>query len=104
LEVSELYPKKRREVRLHLREGTAALADGYDRHVEITRHGPDGAPVIETRPVSGDLPLYRELKTFVGHLQGGPAPKSSAAEGAEVVDIIARLRAMADPAPKTHHP
>jgi predicted dehydrogenase len=104
LEVSELYPTKRREVRLHLREGTAVLADGYDAHVEITRRGPDGAPLIEKRLVGDAMPLYRELEAFVGHLAGGPAPKSSAAEGALVVNVIARLRAMATAAPKTRRP
>jgi len=104
LEVSELYPRKRREVRLHLRDGTVVLADGYDTHVEITRRGPDGAPLLEKRIVGDAMPLYRELEAFVGHLAGGPAPKSSAAEGAEVVDVIARLRAMAHAAPGTRRP
>jgi hypothetical protein len=50
------------------------------------------------------MPLYRELEAFVGHLAGGPAPKSSAAEGAEVVDVLARLRTMAHAAPDTSRP
>jgi predicted dehydrogenase len=104
LEVSELYPAKRREIRLHLREGTAVLTDGYDTHVEITRRGPDGAPLVEKRLVGDAMPLYRELEAFVGHLAGGPAPKSSAAEGAEVVDVLARLRTMAHAAPDTSRP
>ena len=98
LEVSELYPTKRREIRLHLREGTAVLADGYDTHVAITRRGPDGAPLVDKRSVDAAMPLYRELEAFVRHLAGGPGPKSSAAEGALVVDAIARLRAMAETA------
>jgi predicted dehydrogenase len=72
--------------------------------VEITRRGPDGAPLLEKRIVGDAMPLYRELEAFVGHLAGGPAPKSSAAEGAEVVDVIARLRAMAHAAPDTRRP
>jgi len=104
LEVSELYPNKCREVRLHLRDGTAVLADGYDTHVEITRHGPDGAPLIERHHVGDELPLYRELETFVRHLEGGPAPRSSAAEGASTVAVIARLRAMADRTTSPRHP
>jgi predicted dehydrogenase len=104
LEVSERYPIKRREVRLHLRDGTAVLADGYDTHVEITRRAPDGAPLIEKRLVGDAMPLHRELEAFVRHLAGGPAPKSSAAEGAEVVDVVARLRAMARAAPDMSRP
>jgi predicted dehydrogenase len=104
MEVSEVYPKKRREVRLHLREGTAVLGDGYDEHLDITRRGPDGAALVEKRCVGAGMPLFRELEAFVRHLVGGPPPKSSAAEGAEVVDVIARLRAMAGAAAKPSQP
>jgi predicted dehydrogenase len=104
MEVSELYARKRREIRLHLRDGTAVLGDGYDDHLDITRRGLDGTPLFERRRVGGSMPLFRELEAFVLHLTGGPAPKSSAAEGADIVDVIARLRAMADAAPKPDHP
>jgi len=104
MEVSELYARKRREIRLHLRDGTAVLGDGYDDHLDITRRGLDGTPLFEKRRVGGSMPLFRELEAFVLHLTGGPAPKSSAAEGADIVDVIARLRAMADAAPKPDHP
>jgi predicted dehydrogenase len=104
IEVSALYAAKRREIRLHLREGTAALADGHDTHVEITRLGRDGAPMVDKRPIGAAMPLYRELDAFVRHLEGGPPPKSSAGEGAEVVAVIARLRAMAGAAPGTNRP
>lgn len=103
LEVSERYPTKRREIRLHLLRGTAVLADGYDTHVEITRPGPDGAPLIEKRHVGEAMPLLRELEAFVGHLAGGPAPRSSAADGVLVVEVIARLRDLATAAPGTAH-
>ena len=95
------YPTKRREIRLHLLRGTAVLADGYDTHVEITRTGPDGAPLIEKRHVGEAMPLLRELEAFVGHLAGGPAPRSSAADGVLVVEVIARLRDLATAAPGT---
>ena len=50
----------------------------------------------ETRlPVSTELPLLRELRAFVEHLRGGPPPRSSAAEGAAVVEAVARLRELA---------
>jgi predicted dehydrogenase len=101
LEVSERYPTKRREVRLHLVQGTAVLADGYDTHLEITRPGPNGAPLIQKRYVGDAMPLLRELEAFVRHLAGGPAPRSSAADGALIVDVIARLRALATAAPAT---
>ena len=40
----------------------------------------------------GELPLLAELRAFVEHLGGGPPPKSSAREGAEIVAVIERLR------------
>jgi predicted dehydrogenase len=36
----------------------------------------------------GELPLLAELRAFVEHVNGGPAPKSSAAEGALIVRRI----------------
>jgi hypothetical protein len=45
--------------------------------------------------VSTEFPLLRELRGFMEHLAGGPPPRSSAAEAAEVVRRIAELRALA---------
>jgi hypothetical protein len=50
---------------------------------------------VERRPVSDEQPLLRELRAFLDHLSGGPPPRSSAAEGAETVAIIAGLLALA---------
>jgi predicted dehydrogenase len=54
-----------------------------------------GKGVIERRSVQGTQPLYAELAAFIAYLRGGPAPVSSAAEGAAVVQMIANLRRMA---------
>jgi hypothetical protein len=43
----------------------------------------------------GELPLLAELRAFVGFVNGGPPPRSSAAEGAAVVKAIVRLRELA---------
>jgi len=98
VEVSSRYPEYRREVRLHCRDGVAILDDGYSHGVSVTRSansngGP--SPATELRPISQELPLFRELRAFVEHLQGGPPPRSSAAEGALIVSAIADLRALA---------
>jgi predicted dehydrogenase len=95
LEVSCTYSVHRREVRLHCGDGVAALLDGYADEVQILRHitSPSGTTVeVEARPISNEMPLLRELQAFVGHLGGGPAPRSSAAEGARIVETIAMLR------------
>ena len=92
LEISVRSPERRREVQLVCQEGVALLADGYSEHVLVHR---DGADEPERREIAAELPLLRELRAFVEHLQGGPPPRSSAAEGALVVRRIAELRALA---------
>jgi len=92
LEISVRSPERRREVQLVCEEGVALLADGYSEHVLVHR---DGADEPERREIAAELPLLRELRAFVEHLQGGPPPRSSAAEGALVVQRIAELRALA---------
>ena len=74
-------------------DGTASLAGGWDTHVTIVRVGrrSDDVERVET---PGELPLLAELRMFVEHLGGGPPPKSSAAEGAEVVAVIEQLRSL----------
>ena len=97
LDVSTAAGAQRREVRVICSEGIATLPDAYSDRVVITR-GAVHASVTredETRPVSDELPLLRELRAFVGHVRGGPPPKSSAAEGVAEVETIAELRRLA---------
>jgi predicted dehydrogenase len=98
IEVSVRSPEKRREFRLHCEGGVAWLDDGWSDHIKIAR-GADGmgadAPEIERRSVSTELPLMRELRVFVEHLRGGPPPRSSAEEGALIVERIHQLRSLA---------
>lgn len=81
---------RRREIRLEFRDGLAILRDAYDAHVEVVRGG-----MTERRPLMTELPLFRELRAFVNYLGGGAPPRSTAAEGALVVDRLADLRARA---------
>ena len=92
LEISVRSPERRREVQLVCEQGVALLADGYSEHVLVHC---DGADEPERREIAAELPLLRELRAFVEHLQGGPPPRSSAAEGALVVRRAAELRALA---------
>jgi len=95
-ELSARSGRHRREVRLHCSGGTAVLDDAYATCVEIATGTPDGGkPRIERRAVPETMPLYLELEAFVRHLDGGPPPKSSAAEGALIVETIAALRRLA---------
>jgi predicted dehydrogenase len=97
-EVSIRAPRKRREFRLHCEHGVAWLDDGWSGHIQIARGagGSGGdAPEVERREVSTELPLLRELRSFLEHIAGGPAPRSSADEGALIVERIQELHLMA---------
>jgi predicted dehydrogenase len=94
LEVSGRSPVRTRRVELHCEDGVAVLAGGWDNHVSLFRDGAS-EPTEERVDTPGELPLLAELRAFVEHLAGGPAPKSSAAEGAAIVATIAELRTLA---------
>jgi len=91
LEVSERAPATERRIELHCDEGVVILGGGWDEHVLV--HLTGGR--TEWLEAPGELPLLAELRAFVGYLDGGPPPKSSAADGAAVVEAIAALRALA---------
>jgi predicted dehydrogenase len=97
VEVSATHPRQRREVRLICRDGVVTLLDPYADHVLVTRGEVQGdvTRIEEVRSISTEFPLLRELRAFVAHLEGGPPPKSSAAEGASEVAAIERLRQLA---------
>jgi predicted dehydrogenase len=101
VEVSCVAPGHRRELRLVCEGGVAQLDGGWAEEVHVLRDVADD-PVPEVRPLTGELPLLAELRAFVGHLAGGPPPRTSAEDGALVVRRIAELgelaRAQAVPA------
>lgn len=97
VEVSCVAPDHRRELRVVCDGGTAILDGGWSEELRIVRSPHEGAPV-ELRPTPGELPLLAELRAFVEHLDGGPPPRSSVAEGLEVVRRIEQLGVLADAA------
>jgi predicted dehydrogenase len=94
LRVSGRVAERKRAVELYCSDGVAVLADGWDEHITIYRDE-RGSVEEERVETPGELPLLAELRAFVGHLEGGPPPRSSAAEGAAVVSAIAELRRLA---------
>ncbi|PZM85314.1 MAG: gfo/Idh/MocA family oxidoreductase [Candidatus Melainabacteria bacterium] len=92
-EVSTRHSASRREVWLYCRDGVAYLDDSYSEEITISRGSTDTS--IEKMPFSQEMPLLAELKAFINHIEGGPSPKSSAKEGAEVVRRIEQLRSIA---------
>jgi predicted dehydrogenase len=95
LEASGRSPVKRREFRLHCERGVATVDEGCADHIKIARGsgGKGGdADNIEKRAAPTEMPLLREIRTFVEHLGGGPPPRSAAREGAMIVERIQELR------------
>jgi hypothetical protein len=87
------------EVRLHFQQAVAILPNSFGDHVRVIRTGVEKLgkePCIETRQISRELPLRSELEVFVDYIAGkGPAPKSSVAEGKQIVETMVGLRTMA---------
>jgi predicted dehydrogenase len=98
-EVSARSPHDVREVRLHLQQAVAILPNSFSDHVRVIRTGGEKfgkEPCIETRQISREMPLRSELEVFVDYIAGkGPAPKSSVAEGRQIVEAMVGLRTMA---------
>ncbi len=96
IEVSSFHPLIRRSIILACENGVAQLGDGYDDEVVLRIGAPGSRAAIEERLIAkGPMPLLRELEVFLGYLDGGPPPLSTAAEGCAVVETIAALRRMA---------
>jgi predicted dehydrogenase len=91
IEVSTLAPAHRRELRLVCEGGVAQLDGGYAEHVIVGRAGEIEEDAVERRPITGEMPLLAELRAFVEHLQGGPPPRSSAADAAAIVERVAAM-------------
>lgn len=90
VEVSSLGPAHRRELRMVGELGVVNLDGGWAQEITIMRQI-DATAEPEARPISGELPLLAELRAFVEHVEGGPAPRSSVREGLEIVRRIAEL-------------
>ncbi|NNF04315.1 MAG: Gfo/Idh/MocA family oxidoreductase [Rhodothermales bacterium] len=98
VDVSTRYTDKRREVRLHCTEGVAVLSGGVSDHILIAHGGAgSGADTMQTEkvPISTESALLRELRAFVDHLGGGPPPRTSAADGVDIVRTVVHLRSLA---------
>lgn len=95
IEVTTLAPAHRRELRLVCEEGVAQLDGAEAGAVVIGRAGQIDPEGVERRPIAAEMPLLAELRAFVEHLQGGPAPRSSAADGVTIVEAVASMIALA---------
>ena len=96
IETSAHQPVNRRSVILACGGGTVTLNGSLDEHLILRQGTPSDldAPEIKV-PFDNDMPLKAELAAFLDHLRGGPAPMSSVAEGALIVERVCDIRRMA---------
>jgi predicted dehydrogenase len=92
-EISALHPVSKRSVVVIGSKAVAQMTDSYDDDILLVSRDSSGKP--QKIPIGKDMPLLAELKAFVAHIEGGPPPKSSAAEGVLIVQRIAEIRAIA---------
>jgi hypothetical protein len=76
----------------------AVLSDSFAQHVAV--YPTVDLTVIDVPeprriPISDEMPLLAELRAFVEHVRGGPPPRSSAREGAAVVQALTTFRNLA---------
>lgn len=92
VEISDGAAESHREIRVVGSSGIAILAGGWSEEVIVRRFDGQDDELISAK---GELPLLAELRAFVEHVDGGAAPRSSAAEGALVVRRIEEALALA---------
>jgi predicted dehydrogenase len=95
LRVSARSDRTERRIEVHGTAASAVLAGGWEEQVTVYQPAGDLTMTSEIVPTPGELPLLGELRAFLAHLDGGPAPVTRAADGARIVAVIAEMRAMA---------
>jgi predicted dehydrogenase len=95
VEVSSISAHALRRTEVTGTLGSAVLPEPEADAVELLLHGGhlERPARRERLPLESEWPLVRELRDFVAHCLGGPAPRATAAEGFAVVRAIAEVRA-----------
>jgi hypothetical protein len=76
---------------LRCRDALCQLDDSDYAAIRIHKIGETEPSVIR---VSDELPLLAELRAFLDHVKGGPAPATGLAEEIKIIEQIARIEAM----------
>lgn len=101
-EVGTRSPQYKRMIEVRCRDGVAVLRDSYDQHIAVIRSDARraAAPEWQLRPFNENMPLLDELRAFAGYVRGnGIRPKSSAADGLQVVEALVKLHRLAGVGP-----
>lgn len=100
IDMSIAAPEQRRSFAVFGSQASLELRDSYDTAIRV-RRGPPGDPAAsaESIEIGRDMPLLLEIQAFLAHLDGGPPPLSSAAEGLLIVERTAEIDAAASAVP-----
>jgi predicted dehydrogenase len=94
IDMSVAAPEHRRTFTVVGSAGSLALRDSYDTGIRVRRGAPaDLEATTETIEIPSDMPLLLEVQAFLRHLDGGPPPMTSAAEGLLIVQRTAEIEA-----------
>lgn len=94
IDMSIVAPQHRRSFTIVGSAATLELSDSYDSKLRIRRGAPGGSGAIaESIEIGDEMPLLLQIRAFLAHLRGGPAPLTSAAEGALIVERTAEIDA-----------
>lgn len=92
IDMSIMAPEHRRTFTIVGSKASLELRDSYDTKIRARRGAPgDPAAGLESIEIGQEMPLLLEIRAFLAHLDGGPPPLSSAAEGLAVVERTAEI-------------
>lgn len=95
LDIRTSSPTHRRAFTVAGKHATVQLVDADAEHLVLREHGAHTLPTERFVPLARVLPLESELRCFVGYLNGGPAPVSSASDGLAVLERLVEIERLA---------
>ncbi|MEZ5959795.1 MAG: Gfo/Idh/MocA family oxidoreductase [Hyphomonadaceae bacterium] len=84
------HPMRQRRLLMRCRDAALTIDDSDYAAIIVQREGANNS---ETVRISEDMPLLAELRRFLAHLRGGPAPVSSFADELKIITVLAQMEA-----------
>jgi predicted dehydrogenase len=94
-EVSAGHPQSLRRIILACERAVCELRDEEYDSIHIRRRDAPAKDDPFKRRVAADMPLYEELRAFLGFVAGGPPPHTSLAEEVRILEAIQIVQAWA---------
>jgi predicted dehydrogenase len=90
IEMSSGHPIPTRRIMLHCRDAVCVL-DAARYHELMVRRFDESEPRVVQ--LSTEMPLMAELKAFLSHIQGGPAPVTALKDELDIITVLAEIEA-----------